>query len=88
MMILIKKYWNLALVLLLPLGVFLLRLSGARSATKKIENKLTEKKLKHAENVMAKDVEIELEHDVRVEELADEVEKKKTSKELSNPNDW
>ena len=84
----IKRYWNLVLPLLLISGAFLMRLSGARNASRKIEAKANEKKLEHAQDVMKKDKEIELEHDVRTEELADEVKKKNTSSELSDPNDW
>ena len=87
-MLWIKKYWNLALLLLLPLGAFLMRLSGARSASRKIEHEITRKRLEHATQVMAKDKEIELEHDKRTEELVDELEKNSTSSELSDPNSW
>ena len=82
------RYWKAALVPLLIFGAFLLRLSGARSASRKIESKANKKKVEFAKKVMKKDKEIELEHDVRVEELHDEIKKKKTSSELSDPNEW
>ena len=82
------RYWKAALVPLLLLGAFLLRLSGARSASRKIESKANKKKVEFTKKVMKKDKEIELEHDVRTEDLADDIEKKGTSDELSDPNDW
>ena len=87
-MIWIKKYWNLALLLLLPLGAFLLRLSGARSASRKIESKANKARAEHAKDVMESDLEIDRQHDTRSEEIAEEIEKHKTSSELSNPNEW
>ena len=87
-MIWIKKYWNLALLLLLPLGAFLLRWSGARSASRKIESKLNKAKADHAKVVMESDLEIDIQHDTRSEEIAEEIEEKKTSSELENPNEW
>jgi len=82
------RYWKAALVPLLIFGAFLLRLSGAQAATRKIESKLNSAKADHAMNVMNADNRLDLDHDVRTTTLAQELEEKKASSELSNPNEW
>jgi len=82
------RYWKAALVPLLLLGAFLLRLSGKRAASNKIESKLNKARAEHAKDVMESDLDVDREHDVRTEEIAEEIEKKKTSSELSKPNEW
>lgn len=84
----IKLYWKVALPPLLIFGGFLLRLSGARSAANKLEAKSNKARLEHAKEVMEQDKVIEREHDARTEDLAKEVKEKKTSSELSDPNQW
>ena len=66
----------------------MLRIFGLRLKQQKQRAKTQEARANHALNVMERDKEIELEHDTRTEELADEIEKNGTSDELSNPNGW
>ena len=87
-MIWMTKYWKAALVPLLIFGAFLLRLSGAQAATRKIESKINEAKVEHAMNVMNADNRLDLEQDLRTKTLAQELEDKKASSELSDPNEW
>ena len=87
-MIWMTKYWKAALVPLLIFGAFLLRLFGAQAATRKIESKLNAAKVEHAMNVMNADNRSDLDHDVRTKTLAQELEEKKASSELSKPNQW
>ena len=87
-MIWMTRYWKAALVPLLIFGAFLLRLSGARAASRKIESKINEAKAEHAKNVMTADNEFEQEHDSRTEDLAKQVESDGVSDELSKPNEW
>ena len=84
----INLYLKAALVPLLLLGAFLLRLSGKRDATRKIESKINKAKADHAKVVMESDLEIDIQHDTRSEEIAEEIEEKKTSSELEKPNEW
>lgn len=44
--------------------------------------------MEHAKRVMNQDIEIEREHDARTEKIAKELKDKKSTDELSNPNDW
>ena len=82
------RYWKAASVLLLIFGAFMLRLSGARNASRKIESKANKARAEHAKDVMESDLEVDREHDVRTEELAKQLEEGSVSDELSKPNDW
>lgn len=81
-----KGYLLAAWSLLLSLGTFLLTFSLLRSGRNKRERKEAEARLRHAQDVMEQDKEIERELDVRTEELANDVEKRRA--ELRNPNTW
>ena len=59
-----------------------------QAATRKIESKLNSAKVDHAMNVMNADNRLDLDHDVRTKTLAQELEEKKASSELSNPDEW
>lgn len=84
----IKTYGLLILSGLVSVLGLLLTIFGSRSKRLKVEKERVERQYQRAKEVMEKDVEIELEHDERTEKLADEIEKKRTVGELSNPNDW
>mgnify|MGYP001826581473 CR=1 FL=1 len=83
-----KTYALLILSGLVSVLGLLLTISGSRSKRLKRQAETYKAKAHHAKKVMEKDVEIEREHDERTEKLADEIEKKKTSSELSEPNEW
>ena len=84
----IKTYGLLILSVLASALGFLAMIFGSRSKRLSAEKERVERQYQRAKEVMEKDVEIELEHDERTEKLADEIEKKRTVGELSNPNEW
>lgn len=84
----IKTYGLLILSALAAVLAFLLKIFASRGKRLKIEAETYKAKAHHAKSVMKKDVEIDREYDERTEKLAEEIERKKTSSELSNPNDW
>ena len=88
MLIWIKTYAKLIWSGLLFVGGAVLSFLLMQSRSNRKEKKRIKAQYEHAKKVMQKDVEIELEFDERTERLKDEVEKKKSSSELSNPNDW
>ena len=51
-------------------------------------NSSKETRLVVAKEVMEQDAEIDRQLDVRTEEIADEIEDKKSTSELSDPNKW
>ncbi len=83
-----KTYGLILLSGLLSASIFLLKIFFVRS--KRMEKRAEEASARahHAKVVMTKDKEIELEHDVRTEELAKQVESDGVSDELSKPNEW
>ena len=83
-----KKYIILGWSLFLSLGASLLTFLLMQSGKNKREKKAAEARLKHAQDVMAQDKEIDREHDERTEKLAEDIKKKKASSELESPNDW
>jgi hypothetical protein len=83
-----KKYIILGWSLFLSLGASLLTFLLMQSGKNRREKKAAEARLKHAQDVMTQDKEIDREHDKRTEDLADEIKNKKKSSELENPNDW
>lgn len=85
----IKTYGLLILSGLVAVLAFLLKISGSRTKRYKEQSETFKAKAHHAKTVMKKDVEADREYDERTQELAKEIEDKKTSKELSDPNsDW
>ena len=84
----LKTYALLILSGSVTVLAFLLRIAGLRSKALSKQNDKLKATVQHQKDVMVKDKEIELEHDVRTEELADEIEKNGTSGELSDPNRW
>ena len=88
MILAIKKYWTLAYGLLMTAGGSLLTWLLLRSKQNRKNAKEAKAELEHAKNVMNRDVGIEREHDVRTEEIAKELKDKKSTDELSSPNDW
>ena len=84
----LKTYLLLILSGLLTVAAFLLKLSGSRSRRLKRQAENAKARARHAEDVMRNDIEVDLEYDQRTKELKDEVEKRRTSSELSDPNDW
>ena len=87
-MVKLKTYALLISSGLVTVLAFLLKIVGARSKRLSRQNEKLKANVQHQREVMQKDKEVELEHDVRTEELADEVEKNGTSSELSDPNKW
>jgi len=84
----LKTYGLAILGGLVGVLALLLKLSGSRNKRLKTQAETFKAKAHHQRVVMQKDVEIEREHDTRTEEIAKEIEEKKTSKELSEPNEW
>ena len=83
-----KGYLIAGWSLLLSLGTFLLTLSVTRSRQRKKDNEILKARMKHQKDVMIADKEFEQERDQRTEQLRDDIEKKKSSSELENPNEW
>jgi len=83
----VKSYAVLALTVLVSLLGFLARFFYLRSQEEKKNAREAKARADHAKKVMVEDNEIELEHDTRTEELADEI-KKGSSTVLSDPNKW
>ena len=84
----LKTYGLLILSGLVSVLALALKISGARSKRLEKANDSLKAQVDHQKDVMVKDKEIELEHDVRTEELRNEIKKNGTSSQLSNPNDW
>lgn len=84
----VKSYGVLLLTGLLSLLGFLSAFFYSRSRKATADAKEQRARYLHAKHVMEADKEIELEHDTRTEALADEIESKGTSGELSDPNRW
>ena len=81
----IIKYWKLVSGLLLTFGGFLVGLLLMQSGKNREEKKQAEARSEHLKEVMIGDKEIEIEHDARTEELAEQVESDGVSDELANP---
>lgn len=81
-------YWRAALTLLLSLGASLVTFLLMRSGQNRKDAKEAKKQAERVIEIAEKHKEIDREFDKRTEDLAHEIEKKKTSSELSNPNDW
>lgn len=84
----LKNYLLATLAGLATLLAFLLKIFGSRLKQQKQRADQAEARVDHALSVMEEDKEIEREHDIRTEELADEIERDGTSDELSNPDRW
>ena len=84
----IRKYWSLVYGLLMSVGGSLLTWLLLNSRKNRKNAKEAKARLEHARNVMNQDREIEREHDVRTEEIAKDLKDKKSTDELSDPNDW
>ena len=84
----LKSIGLATLGVLLTATSVLLRMFFLRSQRLEKANEENKAKLKHTQDVMKADVEIDREHDKRTEDLAEEIKKKKTSSELENPNEW
>ena len=69
--------------------LWLLKYLVSQNATLKLEKKIEKKRADIAHSVMEKDKDIDIQSDVRLEELRDELKESGTSDELSDPNeDW
>ena len=84
----IKAYWSILVGLLVGgLALTVKVLAGSNRRLRK-DAKEAEAQRDHIEKVMERDAEIRLEHDVRTEELRDDIKNKRRVRELSDPNDW
>lgn len=81
-------YWRAALTALLTFGASALTFFAMRSRQSAKDKKIAQRKYERAVEIARKNAEIDREFDARCEEIAREVEKKKTSSELSDPNKW
>ena len=88
MWMMILKYLKQGWALLLSLGASLVTFLLMRSRQNKKEKIEAQKRYERAVDIAKKDIEIDREHDSRAEDIARDLEKKKTLGELSNPNDW
>lgn len=84
----LKSYALLILSVITGALAFALKFMGARNKRLEHEAKTQRVKYEKVKEVMEKDIEIDWEYDKRTEELADEIKKKRTSSELSDPNRW
>ena len=84
----LKSIGLATLGVLLTATTVLLRMFFLRSQRLEKANEENKAKLKHTQDVMIADKEFEQEHDQRTEQLRDDIEKKKSSSELENPNEW
>jgi len=84
----LKSYAVFIVMGLLTLLASLVTFLYSRSRRAKEEKKIAEARWEHARKVIAEDQRIQLERDSRTEELANEIESKNTSGELSDPNRW
>jgi hypothetical protein len=84
----IKAYWSIGIGLLVAGLVFTTKILLARNSriTRKLET--AEAKIHRDKVIAAKKKETDAELKSRTAELAKELEDKKTSSELENPNEW
>lgn len=84
----IKSYASLLIGGLLTALVFLTKFWRGRAKKEKERADRNERMFERAKEIAEVDTEATRERDRRTEELADEIEKKRTSSEHSNPNAW
>ena len=82
----IKKYWNIASLLLASLGTFLLTFFGTQYFKSRKERKRLEAQADHMIDVLEGDKKIDRQRKSRSAEIANDIEKRRD--ELRNPNDW
>jgi len=63
------------------------RVLTGQNSKLRVKAETAQARANHARVVLKKDKEVELEHDVRTEQLEQEIEEKKASSELSDPNE-
>ncbi len=81
----IKTYLIIAGGALLAALLFTVKILAGQNTKLRVENKIAKAKEKHVKKVMEKDREIDVQTDVRLEELEKEIEEGKHPSELLDP---
>ena len=84
----IMKYIKIVWGALLFAGGVAVSMLASTSVKNRKEKKRIQRQYERAKEVMDQDVEIDRQADVRTEEIKDEIEKKRSTSELSDPNKW
>ena len=84
----VMKYIKIIWGALLFAGGVAISLLASTSVKNRKEKKRIQRQYERAKEVMDQDVEIDRQADVRTEEIKDEIEKKRSTSELSDPNKW
>lgn len=84
----VMKYIKIVWGALLFAGGVAVSLLASTSVKNRKEKKRIQRQYERAKEVMDQDVEIDRQADVRTEEIKDEIEKKRSTSELSDPNKW
>ena len=84
----LTKYFKLIWSGVLFLAGVLVTFVTTNSLKNRKEKKRIVRQYERAKEVMEQDAEIDRQLDVRTEEIADEIEDKKSTSELSDPNKW
>ena len=84
----LTKYFKLIWSGVLFLAGVLVTFLTTNSLKNRKEKKRIVRQYERAKEVMEQDAEIDRQLDVRTEEIADEIEDKKSTSELSDPNRW
>jgi hypothetical protein len=84
----LTKYFKLIWSGVLFLAGVLVTFLTTNSLKNRKEKKRVTRQYERAKEVMEQDAEIDRQLDVRTEEIANEIEDKKSTSELSDPNKW
>lgn len=84
----VMKYIKIVWGALLFAGGVAVSMLASTSVKNRKEKKRIQRQYERAKEVMDQDVVIDRQADVRTEEIKDEIKKKRSTSELSDPNKW
>jgi predicted Holliday junction resolvase-like endonuclease len=84
----IKVYLYTGLGLLVSALLVAVKILTGQNSRLRREVETADARIRHTNAVMKNDIEVDRELDRRSKELTEEIEEKKKSSELENPNDW